>query len=142
MEMRKFNIATRKNDSATAMSAAQNMRILQQQQETIKQQQRQLEETIRSNRAKEGILSQRVAATSGNAGLRGMQAITRSRSEAMKLAQKEVDSKIKGGMGFVKPEDYDRMLNQAMKKYLPITTGFGMTGVSSSKDDDDIIDLD
>lgn len=142
MEMRKFNIATRKNDSATAMSAAQNMRILQQQQETIKQQQRQLDETIRANRAKEGILSQRVAATSGNAGLRGMQAVARSRSEAMKLAQKEVDSKIKGGMGFVKPEDYDRMLNQAMKKYLPITTGFGMTGISSSKDDDDIIDLD
>lgn len=142
MEMRKFNIATRKNDSATAMSAAQNMRILQQQQETIQQQQRQLNETIRSNRAKEGILSQRVAATSGNAGLRGMQAVARSRSEAMKLAQKEVDSKIRGGMGFVKPEDYDRMLNQAMKKYLPITTGFGMTGMSSSKDDDDIIDLD
>jgi hypothetical protein len=29
-----------------------------------------------------------------------------------------------------------------MKKYLPITTGFGMTGMASSEDDDDIIDLD
>jgi hypothetical protein len=142
MEMRKFNIATRKNDSATAMSAAQNMRILQQQQETIKQQQRQLDETIRANKAKEGILSQQVAARSGNASLRNMQGVARSRAEAIKLAQKEVDSKIKGSMAVVKPEDYDRMLNQAMKKYLPITTGFGMTGISSSKDDDDIIDLD
>jgi hypothetical protein len=142
IEMRKFNIATRKNDSATAMSAAQNMRILQQQQETIQQQQRQLNETIRANKAKEKLLGQQIAAKSGTSGLRGMQYVARSRAEAMKLAQKEVDSKIRGGMGFVKPEDYDRMLNQAMKKYLPITTGFGMTGVSSSKDDDDIIDLD
>jgi len=142
MEMRKFNIATRKNDSATAMSAAQNMRILQQQQETIKQQQAQLAETIRANQARERLQGQQIAARSGTSGLRGMQYVARSRAEAMKLAQKEVDSKIKGGMGLVKPEDYDRMLNQAMKKYLPITTGFGMTGVSSSKDDDDIIDLD
>jgi hypothetical protein len=142
MEMRKFNIATRKNDSATAMSAAQNMRILQQQQEIIKQQQAQLAETIRANQARERLQGQQIAARSGTSGLRGMQYIARSRAEAMKLAQKEVDSKIKGGMGLVKPEDYDRMLNQAMKKYLPITTGFGMTGVSSSKDDDDIIDLD
>ena len=142
MEMRKFNIATRKNDSATAMQHATNMRQLQQSQETIKLQQAQLAEQQRANRAREGLQGQQIAARSGTSGLRGMQYVARSRSEAMKLAQKEVDSKIRGGMGFVKPEDYDRMLNQAMKKYLPITTGFGMTGVSSSKDDDDIIDLD
>jgi hypothetical protein len=142
IEMRKFNIATRKNDSATAMSAAQNMRILQQQQETIQQQQRQLNETIRSNRAKEGLLGQQIAARSGNAGLRGMQYAAKGRSEAAKMAIKDVEGKIRASGMIVKPEDYDRMVNQAMKKYLPITTGFGMTGISSSKDDDDIIDLD
>jgi hypothetical protein len=142
MEMRKFNIAARKNDSATAMQHATNMRQLQQNQETIKQAQRQLDETIRANQARENLQRRQIAARSGTAGLRGMQYVARSRAEAMKLAQKEVDSKIRGGMGTVKPEDYDRMLNQAMKKYLPITTGFGMTGISSSKDDDDIIDLD
>ena len=142
MEMRKFNIATRKNDSATAMSAAQNMRILQQQQETIKQQQRVLEETIRANRAREGLQGQQIAARSGNSGLRGMQYAAKGRSEAAKMAIKDVEGKIKASGMIVKPEDYDRMVNQAMKKYLPITTGFGMTGVSSSKDDDDIIDLD
>jgi hypothetical protein len=142
IEMRKFNIATRKNDSATAMSAAQNMRILQQQQETIKQQQRQLEETIRSNKAKEGLLGQQIAARSGTSGLRVMQAVAKSKTEAAKMAIKDVEGKIKAGMTVVKPEDYDRLVNQAMKKYLPMTTGFGMTGVSSSKDDDDIIDLD
>ena len=142
MEMRKFNIATRKNDSATAMSAAQNMRILQQQQETIQQQQRQLNETIRANRAREGLQGQQIAARSGNSGLRVMQAVAKNRTEAFKLARGEVDGKIKAGMTVVKPEDYDRMVNQAVKKYLPMTTGFGMTGMSSSKDDDDIIDLD
>lgn len=142
MEMRKFNIATRKNDSATAMSAAQNMRILQQQQETIKQQQAQLAETIRANQAKERLLGQQIAAKSGTAGLRGMQYAAKGRSEAAKMAIKDVEGKIRASGMIVKPEDYDRMVNQAMKKYLPITTGFGMTGVSSSKDDDDIIDLD
>jgi hypothetical protein len=66
IEMRKFSIASRKNDSATAMSAAQNMRILQQQQETIKQQQAQLAEVSRHNRAVEGLTGARIGA-SGNA---------------------------------------------------------------------------
>jgi hypothetical protein len=143
IEMRKFNIASRKNDSATAMSAAQNMRQLQQSQAMIQQQQAQLAETRRSNMAKERLLGQRIAATGGGSGLKGMQFVARSRAEAIKLAQKEVDSKIKGSMTMVKPADYDRMLNKAMKKYLPITTGFGMTGIASSEDNDgDIIDLD
>jgi hypothetical protein len=72
-----------------------------------------------------------------------MQYAAKSRAEAIKLARGEVDGKIKASGMPVKPEDYDRMINQALKKYLPMTTGFGMTGVSSSKDDDDddIIDL-
>jgi hypothetical protein len=144
MEMRKFNIATRKNDSATAMSAAQNMRILQQQQETIRLQQAQLAEQERANRAREGLQGQQIAARSGTAGLRVMQAMAKSKTEAAKMAIKDVEGKIKAGMTVVKPEDYDRLVNQAMKKYLPMTTGFGMTGISSSEndDDDDIIDLD
>jgi hypothetical protein len=142
MEMRKFNIATRKNDSATAMQHATNMRQLQQSQETIKLQQAQLAEQQRTNRAKEGLLGQQIAARSGTAGLRGMQYAAKGRSEAAKMAIKDVEGKIRASGMIVKPEDYDRMVNQAMKKYLPITTGFGMTGVSSSKDDDDIIDLD
>jgi CRISPR/Cas system CSM-associated protein Csm2 small subunit len=143
MELRKFNIATRKNDSATAMQHATNMRQLQQTQETIKQQQAQLAETIRANQARERLLGQQIAARSGTAGLRGMQAVARNRTEAIKLARADVDGKIKASGMPVKPEDYDRMINQALKKYLPMTTGFGMTGVSSSKDDDDddIIDL-
>ena len=142
MEMRKFNIATRKNDSATAMQHATNMRQLQQSQETIRLQQAQLAEQQRANRAREGLQGQQIAARSGTSGLRVMQAVAKSKTEAAKMAIKDVEGKIKAGMTVVKPEDYDRLVNQAMKKYLPMTTGFGMTGISSSKDDDDIIDLD
>lgn len=66
MELRKFNIATRKNDSATAMQHATNMRQLQQSQETIRLQQAQLAETIRSHKATEGLTGARINA-SGNA---------------------------------------------------------------------------
>jgi hypothetical protein len=85
IEMRKFNIASRKNDSATAMSAAQNMRILQQQQETIKQQQAQLAETSRHNRAVEGLTGARIGA-SGNA---YNTALLRTKSNLAVNAQKQ-----------------------------------------------------
>ena len=85
MELRKFNIASRKNDSATAMSAAQNMRILQQQQETIKQQQAQLAETSRHNKAVEGLTGARIA-SSGNA---YNTAVMRTKSNIAINAQKQ-----------------------------------------------------
>lgn len=85
IEMRKYNIAARKNDSATAMSAAQNMRILQQQQETIKQQQRQLDETIRHNTKTENLMGARIGA-SGNA---YNTALLRTKSNLAVNAQKQ-----------------------------------------------------
>ena len=85
IEMRKFSIASRKNDSATAMSAAQNMRILQQQQETIKQQQRQLDETIRHNTKTENLMGARIGA-SGNA---YNTALLRTKSNLAVNAQKQ-----------------------------------------------------
>lgn len=85
IEMRKFSIASRKNDSATAMSAAQNMRILQQQQETIKQQQRQLDETIRHNMKTENLMGARIGA-SGNA---YNTALLRTKSNLAVNAQKQ-----------------------------------------------------
>ena len=85
MEMRKFNIATRKNDSATAMQHATNMRQLQQTQETIKQAQRQLDETIRANKAREGLTGARISA-SGNA---YNTAVMRTKSNIAINAQKQ-----------------------------------------------------
>jgi len=85
IEMRKFNIATRKNDSATAMQAATNMRQLQQSQAMIEQQRAQLAETIRNHKVTEGLMGQRIA-SSGNA---YNTAVMRTKSNIAINAQKQ-----------------------------------------------------
>lgn len=147
MEMIKYRIAERKGDKQTAMQHAVNMRQLQQSQQQIGLQQQQVAETIRSNRAKEGLMGQRIAAAGAgqNPGLKMMQATMKGRAEAMRLAQKEVDARLRAdpGASIKDPQAYDRMLQAAMKRYLPMTTGFGMAGVSKSQDNsDDVIDMD
>jgi hypothetical protein len=147
MEMIKYRIAERKGDKQTAMQHAVNMRQLQQSQQQIGLQQQQLNEQIRSNKEKAGLMSQRIAAVGAgqNPGLKMMQATMRGRAEAMKLAQKEVSDRLaqNPGASIKDPQAYDRMLKAAMKRYLPMTTGFGMTGVSKSQDNgDDVIDMD
>jgi hypothetical protein len=147
MEMIKYRIAERKGDKQTAMQHAVNMRQLQQSQQQIGLQQQQLNEQIRSNKEKAGLMSQRISASAAgqNPGLKMMQATMRGRAEAMKLAQKEVSDRLaqNPGASIKDPQAYDRMLQAAMKRYLPMTTGFGMTGVSKSQDNgDDVIDMD
>lgn len=85
IEMRKYNIAARKNDSATAMQHAQNMRQLQQNQQMIRQQQRQLDETIRHNIRTENLMGARINA-SGNA---YNTAVMRTKSNIAINAQKQ-----------------------------------------------------
>jgi hypothetical protein len=147
MEMIKYRIAERKGDKQTAMQHAVNMRQLQQSQQQIGLQQQQLNEQIRSNKEKAGLMSQRIAAVGAgqNPGLKMMQATMRGRAEAMKLAQKEVSDRLaqNPGASIKDPQAYDRMLQAAMKRYLPMSTGFGMTGMSKSQDNtDDVIDMD
>jgi len=63
----------------------------------------------------------------------------------MRLAQNEVKARLAAdpGASIKDPKAYDRMLQAAMKRYLPMSTGFGMTGVSKSQDNsDDVIDMD
>jgi hypothetical protein len=74
-----------------------------------------------------------------------MQATMRGRAEAMKLAQKEVNDRLRAdpGASIKDPQAYEKMLQAAMKRYLPMSTGFGMTGMSKSQDNtDDVIDMD
>jgi len=147
MEMIKYRMAERKGDKQTAMQHAVNMRQLQQSQQQIGLQQQQLAETIRANKSKEGLMGQRIASAGAgqNPGLKMMQATTRARAEAMKLAQKEVSDRLRAdpGASIKDPQAYEKMLQAAMKRYLPMTTGFGMTGVSKSQDNgDDVIDMD
>lgn len=56
LEMQKYNIALRKGDLQTATSLASNIRMMQ-------QQQAQLAETIRHNKASEGLMGQRLTAS-------------------------------------------------------------------------------
>ena len=147
MEMIKYRMAERKGDKQTAMQHAVNMRQLQQSQQQIGLQQQQLAEQIRTNKSKENLMGQRIAAAGAgqNPGLKMMQATMKGRAEAMRLAQKEVDARLRAdpGASIKDPQAYEKMLQAAMKRYLPMTTGFGMTGVSKSQDnDDDVIDMD
>jgi hypothetical protein len=147
MEMIKYRIAERKGDKQTAMQHAVNMRQLQQSQQQIGLQQQQLNEQIRSNKEKAGLMSQRISASAAgqNPGLKMMQATMKGRAEAMRLAQNEVKARLAAdpGASIKDPKAYDRMLQAAMKRYLPMSTGFGMTGVSKSQDNsDDVIDMD
>jgi len=96
IEMRKYNIAARKNDSATAMSAAQNMHILQQQQETIKQQQRQLDETSRHNKAVEGLTGARIGASNNAYNTAVMRTKSNIAINAQKQAAKDWADPFKG----------------------------------------------
>ena len=89
LEMQKYNIALRKGDLQTATSLASNIRMMQ-------QQQAQLAETIRHNKASEGLMGQRIAA--GNAGLestmlRSKAAIAQS---SMKQATKDWNDPLNG----------------------------------------------
>jgi hypothetical protein len=147
MEMIKYRIAERKGDKQTAMQHAVNMRQLQQSQQQIGLQQQQLNEQIRSNKEKASLMSQRIASAGAgqNPGLKMVQATMRGRAEALKLAQKEVNDRLRAdpGASIKDPQAYDRMLQAAMKRYLPMTTGFGMSGMSKSQDNsDDVIDMD
>jgi len=147
MEMVKYRIAERKGDKQTAMQHAVNMRQLQQSQQQIGLQQQQLAETIRANKSKEGLMGQRIAAAGAgqNPAFKMLQLTGAQREKALRLAQNEVKAKLAAdpGAAIKDPQAYDKMLQAAMKRYLPMTTGFGMTGVSKSQDNsDDVIDMD
>jgi hypothetical protein len=87
IEFTKYKVALSKGDQQLAISTASNLRMMQ-------QQQAQLEETIRSNRAKEGLMAQRTAASAAAMAGRGqektfapiMRGIGSANSQANKIA--------------------------------------------------------
>ena len=89
IEQRKYNIAESKNDRTAMLGAAHNMQMLS-------QQQAQLGEMIRHNKASEGLMSQRIAA--GNTGLES--AMLRSKAaiaqSSMKQAAKDWNDPLNG----------------------------------------------
>jgi hypothetical protein len=88
IEFTKYKVALSKGDQQTAISLASNIRMMQ-------QQQAQLDETVRSNRAKEGLMAQRTAATAGRGQDRTFAPILRGVGQANQNASKNAMELIK-----------------------------------------------
>jgi hypothetical protein len=116
IEFTKYKVALNKGDQQLAISTASNLRMMQ-------QQQAQLEETIRSNRAKEGLMAQRTAASAAGRGQEKTFApILRGIGQANQMASKNALELIKARPDLIqrgeKPEDaLERVRSALAVKY-------------------------
>jgi len=140
IEFTKYKVALDKGDQQMAVSLASNIRQMQ-------MQQAQLDETIRSNKAKEGLLSQRNAAMAGRGQEKTFAPILRGIGAANQMASKNAMELIKARPDLIqkgeKPEDaLERVRAGLAAKYrkeaVPM---FGPTGkVYGGGNDDDMED--
>jgi len=98
VEFAKYKVALNKGDQQTAMSMASNIR-------TMQQQQAQLEETIRSNRAKEGLLGQRNAAAAGRGQEKTFAPMLRGIGQAKAQANRIATDLIKNRPDIINPKE-------------------------------------
>jgi hypothetical protein len=115
VEFAKYKVALNKGDQQTAISLASNIR-------TMQQQQAQLDETIRSNRAKEGLMAQRTAASAGRGQEKTFAPILRGIGQANQMASKNALELIKARPDLIqkgeKPEDaLERVRTMLAAKY-------------------------
>jgi hypothetical protein len=96
IEFTKYKVALSKGDQQTAISLASNIRQLQQQQS-------QLEETSRHNRASEGLMGQRVAAMAGRGQEKTFAPLLRGIGSANQTASKNAMELIKTRPDLIKP---------------------------------------
>lgn len=132
VEFAKYKVALNKGDQQTAISLASNIR-------TMQQQQAQLDETIRSNKAKEGLMAQRTAATAAGRGQeRTLAPMLRALSTAQQQALKATDGYLKTPKGMSDQRPYKEILKDFetdfRRKAVPM---FGPTGKVYGADDDD-----
>jgi hypothetical protein len=135
VEFAKYKVALNKGDQQMAMSLASNIRMMQ-------QQQAQLDETIRSNKAKEGLMAQRNAASAGRGQEKTFAPILRGIGQANQMASKNAMELIKARPDLIqkgeKPEDaLERVRAGLAAKYrkeaVPM---FAPTGKVYGSDDD------
>jgi hypothetical protein len=120
MEMAKYRVALAKGDQSAAMSYAQNIRMLQQQQS-------QLAETIRANKANEGLKGQQIAAATS--GAKGMAPYMNAFGRAQDRALKAVGEYKKTPEGMKDKTPFDTLVNNYTKKYMRTAVpNFGPTG--------------
>ena len=131
IEFTKYKVALNKGDQQLAISTASNLRMMQ-------QQQAQLEETVRSNRAKEGLMAQRTAASAGRGQDRTLAPMLRALSTAQQQALKATDGYLKTPKGMSDQRPYKEILKDFetdfRRKAVPM---FGPTGKVYGNDDDD-----
>jgi hypothetical protein len=138
VEFAKYKVALDKGDQQTAISLASNIRMMQ-------QQQAQLNETIRHNKAVEGLQGQRVAAMAGRGQEKTFAPILRGIGQANQMASKNAMELIKARPDLIqkgeKPEDALERVRSALaakyrKEAVPM---FGPTGkVYGGGNDDDM----
>ena len=115
IEFTKYKVALNKGDQQLAISTASNLRMMQ-------QQQAQLEETVRSNKAKEGLMGQRNAAMAGRGQEKTFAPILRGIGQANQMASKNAMELIKARPEVIqkgeKPEDaLERVRSALAVKY-------------------------
>ena len=110
IEFTKYKVALSKGDQQTAISLASNIRMMQ-------QQQAQLDETVRSNRAKEGLMAQRTAATAGRGQERTFAPILRAIGQANQQAIKATEGYMKTPKGMADKRPYGEVLGEFEKRF-------------------------
>jgi hypothetical protein len=129
LEHQKYKIAERRGDRAAMMSAYQNMRMLKQHEAT-------LGETLRHNKASEGILAQRASSASNP----GIKAYYSGQAQARNLASREAtkqweniaDRKALEKQGIT---SYDQLFNQRLKQHMK--SAMPIYGVRPDTEDDE-----
>jgi len=129
LEYQKLKIAERKNDKTAMLSAYQNIRMLKQHEAT-------LGETIRSNKAREGILAQRASSASNP----GIKAYYSGQAQARNLASREAtkqweniaDRKALEKQGIT---SYDQLFNQRLRQHMK--SAMPIYGVRPDTEDDE-----
>jgi hypothetical protein len=131
IEFTKYKVALSKGDQQTAISLASNIRMMQ-------QQQAQLDETVRSNRAKEGLMAQRTAATAGRGQERTFAPMLRAIGQANQQAIKATEGYMKTPKGMADKRPYGEVLGEFETRFRKSAVPmFGPTGKVYGNDDDD-----
>jgi hypothetical protein len=132
IEFTKYKVALSKGDQQTAISLASNIRMMQ-------QQQTQLEETIRHNKASEGLMSQRVAAMSGRGQEKTFAPMLRAIGQANQQAIKATEGYMKTPKGMADKRPYGEILGEFETRFRKSAVPmFGPTGKVYGNDDDDM----
>jgi len=132
IEFTKYKVALSKGDQQTAIAMASNIRQMQ-------MQQAQLDESIRSNRAKEGLMAQRTAAAAGRGQERTFAPILRAIGQANQQAIKATEGYMKTPKGMADKRPYGEILGEFETRFRKSAVPmFGPTGKVYGNDDDDM----